>query len=372
MERKVIAGIASGMLLLGVGAGFGIYTALGGGTQKVGSTAPLVEVTAGAARAGATPSITPEADAPAQTCTYGESGQEVQATLVSSAYVDAPTCSAFAQQLSQADGGFWQVQSPDSSLSTVCVMTSGNALVLTVRDGGGEVLGQGLCAGLQQNGWVEDPEAEQQDAQAQASASAASAAAAASASAQAAASASYSAAVQQADQQFSADLGTLQEDSGNLPGDVKQVQGDVSQTASDLVQEKSDAAQGGGENCTNASTTVYNDAATTIYNDEQTALYNDVNTVARDVVAVRKDVQDVQADAQALQQLGSPVPSDPSSAEAQGTQAVSSAITTTNAAIDQEAGIVSQAYSIADGMATGSCSSASTPGKPPAPVAHLS
>lgn len=114
--------------------------------------------------------------------------------------------------------------------------------------------------------------------------------------------------------QFSAGFGMLQEDSGNLAGDVKQARGDVSHTAGDLAQEKSDAAQGGGENCANASTTVYNDAATTIYNDEQTALYNDVNTVARDVAAVLKDVQDVQdvqADARALQQLSSPVPTDP-------------------------------------------------------------
>ena len=103
--------------------------------------------------------------------------------------------------------------------------------------------------------------------------------------------------------QFSAGFGMLQEDSGNLAGDVKQARGDVSHTAGDLAQEKSDAAQGGGENCANASTTVYNDAATTIYND--------VNTVARDVAAVLKDVQDVQADARALQQLSSPVPTDP-------------------------------------------------------------
>lgn len=172
--------------------------------------------------------------------------------------------------------------------------------------------------------------------------------------------------------QFSAGFGMLQEDSGNLAGDVEQARGDVSHTAGDLAQEKSDAAQGGGEDCTNASSTVYNDAASTIYNDEQSLLLNDVDTVARDVAAVRKDIHDVQADAQALQQLGSSVPSDPSSSEAQGFQAVSSAIATTNAAIDQEAGIVAQAYTIADGMATGACSSASTPGKPPAPVAHLS
>jgi len=51
---------------------------------------------------------------------------------------------------------------------------------------------------------------------------------------------------------------------------------DVMQTKSDLAQTKSDAAAGGGEQCVNARSTVYNDAATTVFNDAQTTLLNDV------------------------------------------------------------------------------------------------
>jgi trimeric autotransporter adhesin len=364
MERKSMAGVAAGMLVLAAGAGFGMYEALGGGSVKAASSAPLVSATAGSASVGATPSTAPEADAPGQVCTYGESGQDVQATLVSSADVDAPSCSAFAQQLSQADGGFWRAESPDASLSTVCVMSSGNALALTVRDGGGEVLGQGLCAGLQQNGWVEDPEAEQQDAQAAASASAAAAAASASAAAVAAQQAKVASDLSDAQSAMSA----ISSDSSSLGTAVQNAGPAVGDTATGLKQEQQDAANGAGQDCGNADTV--DGDADTVVGDEDT-LEGALDSVSFDIGQVRSDISALQQDGQVLSAEGVSVPSGAAAAISAGQQALKTAISQANEDIDAVAGDVSTAYQVAGALATGSCSGSGS-GTAPSPPAQLS
>jgi len=75
---------------------------------------------------------------------------------------------------------------------------------------------------------------------------------------------------------------------------------DVKQTASDLAQTRTDAKAGGGDQCVNASSTVYNDAATTVFNDAQTTLLNDALTLSRDIHSTQDDIVNVLSAAQQL------------------------------------------------------------------------
>jgi hypothetical protein len=156
-----------------------------------------------------------------------------------------------------------------------------------------------------------------------------------------------------AQNQLQNDLGTLNQDVSGMYGDVSKIAGDVSQTDNDLSQTRTDAANGNGDECLNASTTVYNDAATTVYNDVLTTAYNDAGTVGTDIAAIRKQISTIQADQAALQDLGqSPGGADAiSSAQA----AISSAISTVNPEITHLNSDLSAAYVVADSVGTGSC-----------------
>jgi hypothetical protein len=231
----------------------------------------------------------------------------------------------------------------------------------TVLDSGGEFLGQGLCSSFQSGGWSEDVSAESSinaSRQAAADASAASASTAAKVA---------------ADGQSAADaLSALQQDTGSLSNDADALGGDVSATNSDLHAEQSDAAQGPGDECVNASTTVYNDAATTIYNDEQTTLANDLQSAGRDIASTRSDVGALQAADEALSAEGLTAPNGASAAINAARKAVTQLISDGSTDIDAVAADVSQAYRIADGMATGACADSTVPGSPPAPPQRLS
>lgn len=195
---------------------------------------------------------------------------------------DTSQCGELIKDLASS-GTFWSY-TPNGgsllSLTVACDVTSpdGNYEAVALDDSGG-FLGQEVCSDFASSGWTVNQEpgplAQQisdqqgQAQQAEASASAASASAEASQSAEANA---------------QDDVAALKQDT-SLSGDVSQVGSDVTQTDSDLTQTRTDAAGGNGDNCTNADTTVYNDAATTVYNDVLTTVSNDVDTTGSDISA---------------------------------------------------------------------------------------
>lgn len=115
------------------------------------------------------------------------------------------------------------------------------------------------------------------DSNAQASASASAAATDQQAAAQQAAAAEQQKA--QDTQAVQDDLTTLSQDS-KLSSDTSTLAADLKKTDSDLAMTRQDAAAGSGDNCVNASSTVYNDAASTVYNDAVSSFSNDVGSLA--------------------------------------------------------------------------------------------
>jgi hypothetical protein len=186
----------------------------------------------------------------------------------------------------------------------------------------------------------------------------------------AAASASASASAAQQEQQAQSDVSALQQDT-NFSGDLNQMGSDAKQTDSDLAQTRSDAANGNGDQCINASTTVYNDAATTVYNDVLTTVYNAAGSLANDISAVRKQIGTVQADQQALSSSGLQGTPGAGAAISAAQAAISSAISAANGDIDHANGDLDTAYQVADSVGTGSCAG-DGPGQPSSGVSHLS
>jgi hypothetical protein len=166
------------------------------------------------------------------------------------------------------------------------------------------------------------------------------------------------------------DVNTLTHDT-NLSGDLGQLGSDVQATDRDLGTTRSDAANGNGDQCINASTTVYNDAATTVYNDVLTTVYNDAGTLANDIATLRKDIGTVQSDQAALSNAGLPGTPGAGAAVSAAQSAISSAIATANADINHANGDLSTAYAVADSVGTGACVG-DGPGNPPSGVNHLS
>ena len=166
------------------------------------------------------------------------------------------------------------------------------------------------------------------------------------------------------------DVSTLTHDT-NLSGDLGQLGSDVQATDRDLGTTRSDAANGNGDQCINASTTVYNDAATTVYNDVLTTVYNDANTLANDIATLRKDIGTVQSDQTALSSAGLSGTPGAGAAVSAAQSAIASAITTANADIDHANRDLSAAYAVADSVGTGQCAG-DGPGNSPSGVNHLS
>jgi len=181
--------------------------------------------------------------------------------------------------------------------------------------------------------------------------------------------ASSAAADQQQENNAQADVSTLTQDA-NLSSDVSSIANDVQATDTDLTTTRSDAANGNGDQCLNASTTVYNDAATTIYNDVLTTTYNDVGTVASDITRARTDISTVQHDQAALRESGLPATPGATTATSAAQAAIASAISTVNTDIDHVNGDLDTAYQIADSVGTGACAG-DGPGTPPAGLTHL-
>ena len=280
---------------------------------------------------------------------------------------DTSECNELVKDLSSS-GTFWSY-TPSGvlllSLTQACDVTSPNGTYeAVVLDDSGGFISQDVCSAFVSGNWtvsqqpgplaqqIADAQAQAQQAQASASAS--------QASAQAAQSAESSAAD---------DVATLKQDT-SLSGDVSQVGGDIGQTDDDLAQTRNDAANGNGDQCINASTTVYNDAATTVYNDLLTTVSNDAGTTATDIASLRKDIATVQGDQSALASAGLPGTPDAGNAISAARSAISSAIGTVNGYIDHANRDLRTAYVVANAVGTGACAG-DGPGQAPSGVDHI-
>ena len=164
--------------------------------------------------------------------------------------------------------------------------------------------------------------------------------------------------------QAQSDLVALQHDD-NLAGDLRALSSDAHLTGPDLAATKGDAALGTG--CYNVSTvkidaTILKQDASTVSIDLST-LTTDIGTVTQDVAAMKNDLAN-------LKTSGLPATPGAAVAIAAAGKAIGQAAAKANGEIDQVNADVTQAYSIANGMATGSCTG-DGPGRPPVPIGHI-
>ena len=166
--------------------------------------------------------------------------------------------------------------------------------------------------------------------------------------------------------QAQSDLAALQHDDDFVGGDLRALSSDARLTGSDLAATKSDAAL--GTDCYNVSTVKID--ATTVKTDASTVSI-DLSTLTSDIGAVTQDVAAVKNDLANLTASGPPAAPGAAAAIAAAGKATRQAVAKANGEIDQVNADVSQAYSIANGIATGSCAG-DGPGRPPIPIRHIS
>jgi predicted nucleic acid-binding Zn-ribbon protein len=164
------------------------------------------------------------------------------------------------------------------------------------------------------------------------------------------------------------DVSTLRSDSGNLSSDVSQLASDVQQVNSDLGQVKSDTANGQGSYCDNVYTVA--DDAYTVSDDSDT-LSDDLMTLTDDISTVQGDIRQLNNDLSTLAQAGGTQSGDPQAAISQAKADINSAVSSANTDISTVNADVGDAYSIANGLATGSCSGGG-PGSTPSPITAIS
>ena len=130
---------------------------------------------------------------------------------------------------------------------------------------------------------------------------------------------------------------------------------------------KSDAANGKGSYCDNV-ITVGDDAIAV--DDDAITLSDDLITLTDDFGTVRQDMATVQGDLQTLSNDGVNAPPGAAGALAAAHSAIKQAKVTANGYISQVDSIDREAFSIGNGMATGSCAG-NGPGSPSSLVAPL-
>jgi hypothetical protein len=166
--------------------------------------------------------------------------------------------------------------------------------------------------------------------------------------------------------QAQSDLAALQHDDGFVGGDLRALSSDARLAGSDLAATKSDAAF--GTDCYNVSTVKID--ATNIETDASTVSI-DLSTLTSDIGAVTQDVAAIKNDLANLTASGPPATPGATAAIAAAGRATRQAAAKANGEIDQVNADVTQAYSIANGIATGSCAG-DGPGRPPIPIRHIS
>ena len=168
----------------------------------------------------------------------------------------------------------------------------------------------------------------------------------------------------QAEQQAQSDLATLRLDA-NFASDLRTLSSDAQQAGPDLAATKGDAAL--GNDCYNVST-VKIDASNLGVDSSIVSL--DLQSLTADIGAATQDIATMKNDLANLSASGLPAtPGAPAAIAAAG-KAVRQAAAKANGEIDQVNADVTQAYSVSNGMAVGSCSRDGA-GHPPAPILHM-
>ncbi|MGW7612420.1 hypothetical protein ACWGKW_35220 [Streptomyces sp. NPDC054766] len=302
------------------------------------------------------PSASSKAAAPEGACTIHLYGHAARAEVRSNDASDAAgECRSLASSLSQG-GDFWTTQAvaAEGIVPEVCAVQKGG-LVVVVRDINAQIFGQNVCSALLQDGWAEDAQAEksaqQQDQQT------------AHASAQASARA--------------ADQGTAEEalatllDSNRAFTNAKSVRADLTTAAKDLTQLRKDAKGGNGEDCYNVEYVVGYDAEYVVgYDVTSTASY-DVDQEQEGIKQLRSRITDLKDAQAALTADGLPALPGADAAIATAKAHITTAVTTTNKAIDGLNADMKTAYSIANTLGTGDCAG-SGPGEVPQGLSHIS
>jgi len=168
----------------------------------------------------------------------------------------------------------------------------------------------------------------------------------------------------QAEHQAQSDLATLRHDD-SFASDLRTLSSDAQPAGPDLATTKSDAAL--GNDCYNVSTIKLDasnvGADASIVSLDLDSLTADIGTATQDIATMKNDLANL-----STSRLPA-TPGAPATIAAAG-KAIRQAAAEANGEIDQVNADVTQAYSVANGMATGSCSR-DGPGHPPAPIRHI-
>jgi hypothetical protein len=165
--------------------------------------------------------------------------------------------------------------------------------------------------------------------------------------------------------QAQSDLAALHHDYSFVGGDLRALSSDARLAGSDLAATKSDAAL--GTDCYNVSTVKID--ATNVKTDASTVSI-DLSTLTSDIDAVTQDVAVIKNDLANLTASGPPATPGATAAIGAAGKDIRQAAAKANGEIDQVNADVTQAYSIANGIATGSCAG-DGPGHPPIPIRHI-
>ncbi|MCT9003570.1 hypothetical protein [Streptomyces rhizosphaerihabitans] len=267
----------------------------------------------------------------------------------------AGECRSLAASLSQG-GDFWTTQtvSVKGALPVVCA-TQKNGLVVVVRDSNAQIFGQSVCSELLQDGWVEDSLVERSAQQLD----------------QQAAQASAQATARAADQSTAKKALAGLQSSNRAFTNAKSVRGDLTTALKDLAQLRKDAKGGNGDDCYNVEAVVGYDAEAVVgYDVTSTASY-DVDQEQQSIKDLRSNITDLKDAQAALTADGLPTLPGASAAITTAEAYITTAIATTNKAIDDLNATMKTAYSIANTLGTGSCAN-SGPGEAPEGLSHIS
>jgi len=164
--------------------------------------------------------------------------------------------------------------------------------------------------------------------------------------------------------QAQSDLAALQHDD-NFTGDLRTLSSDARLASSDLAATKSDAAL--GTSCYNVSTVKID--ATNLKQDASIVSI-DLSKLTFDIGAATQEIATVKNDLANPTASGPPATPQATAAIAAAGEAIGQAAAKANREIDQVNAEVTQGYSIANSMATGSCA-VDGPGHPPIPIRHI-
>ncbi|MGW3124205.1 hypothetical protein ACWDBW_45090 [Streptomyces sp. NPDC001107] len=267
----------------------------------------------------------------------------------------AGECSSLARSLS-GGGDFWTTQAVAAQglVPVVCAVQK-NGVVAVVRDTSSQIFGQSMCSALLQGGWAEDTQAEQTAQQQD----------------QATEHASAQASARAADQSTAQDALTRLQGSNSSFTNAKSVRGDVVTADKDLAQERKDAKGGNGDGCYNVENVVGYDAENNVGYDVTTTASYDVDQEQQGVTELRSEITALKDAQSALTADGLPTLPGASTAIATAEAHITTAIATTNKAIDHLNADMTTAYSIANTLGTGECAD-SGPGEAPEGLSHMS